>query len=281
MRVLAPLTVVLSLVSPVSAAQQPPPRPDAAARLLPQQQSPQLTAEEFEAQIAALEKAAAANPADPGGYLAIARKYQERLQRQPSIGEAERWRAVLLGIQAVDRSLGVDPNYVEALVYKNILLRYQAGLEPDQLQRERLIKEADALRARALEIQNRVGAGNLVRADEGTGVRQACPPRVTRATDDGQTPLRVGGNIRPPTKTRDVKPVYPPDAQQARISGVVIMEVLVTTAGEVADPCVLRSVAGLDQAAMDAVTQWRFEPVLLNGRPVPVIMTVTVNFTLQ
>ena len=279
MRVFALSAVVLSLVCAVSGAQQPPPPADPAGRLLPQPATRQLTPEEFEVQLAALEKAAAANPADPKGYLDIARTCQERLQRQPSIGEAERWKAVLLGIQAVDRALGVDPNYLEALVYKNMLLRYQAGLEPDQVQRDRLIEEADALRARALELRSRTAGGPRLGIVDAAGVPQTtCPGRVGA---DGQAPLRVGGNIRPPTKIRDVKPVYPPDAQAARVSGVVILEVLVTGEGAVEAPCVLRSVPLLEQAAMDAVTQWRFEPVLLNGKPVPVIMTVTVNFTLQ
>jgi hypothetical protein len=51
--------------------------------------------------------------------------------------------------------------------------------------------------------------------------------------------------------------------------------------GKVADAKVLRSIPLLDSAALDAVRQWEFTPTLLNGVPVPVIMTVTVNFTLQ
>jgi protein TonB len=94
-------------------------------------------------------------------------------------------------------------------------------------------------------------------------------------------PVRVGGSIKQPTKIKDVKPVYPPIAQSARVSGVVIIEATIGTDGRVKEAKVLRSIPLLDQAALDAVRQWQFTPTLLNGVPVPVIMTVTVNFTLQ
>ena len=94
-------------------------------------------------------------------------------------------------------------------------------------------------------------------------------------------PVRVGGNVKPPEKIRDVPPVYPPVAQSARIQGIVILEAIIGPDGKVAEVKVLRSVALLDQAAVNAVRQWEYTPTLLNGVPVPVIMTVTVNFTLQ
>jgi protein TonB len=93
--------------------------------------------------------------------------------------------------------------------------------------------------------------------------------------------VRVGGNIKPPTKTRDVKPTYPAIAQSARVQGVVIIEATIGTNGKVTNTKILRSIPLLDQAALDAVKQWEFTPTTLNGVPVPVIMTVTVQFTLQ
>lgn len=102
----------------------------------------------------------------------------------------------------------------------------------------------------------------------------------TEAMQAGDAPVRVGGNIRTPTKTRNVSPVYPPEAQAARVSGMVILEAVIGRDGRVTDAKVLRSVPMLDQAAIDAVMQWEFTPTLLNGAPVRVIMTVTVNFTL-
>jgi TonB family protein len=92
--------------------------------------------------------------------------------------------------------------------------------------------------------------------------------------------LRVGGGIKAPLKILDVRPVYPPLAKAARISGVVIIEARIGTDGGIEDAHVLRSIPLLDEAALDAVKQWRFTPTLLNGQPVPIIMTMTVNFTL-
>ena len=94
-------------------------------------------------------------------------------------------------------------------------------------------------------------------------------------------PVRVGGNIKPPTKVKDVRPVYPAIAQSARVQGVVIVEATIGPDGRVTEAKVLRSIPLLDAAALDAVKQWQFTPTLLNGQAVPVIMTVTVNFTLQ
>jgi protein TonB len=65
------------------------------------------------------------------------------------------------------------------------------------------------------------------------------------------------------------------------VQGVVIIEAVIGADGKVADAKILRSVAQLDEAALAAVRQWEFSPTLLNGKPVPVVMTVTVNFKLQ
>jgi protein TonB len=96
-----------------------------------------------------------------------------------------------------------------------------------------------------------------------------------------QKPLRVGGTIRRPQKIRDVAPAYPAIAQSARIQGIVIIEATIGADGQVVNAQILRSVPLLDEAALDAVRQWQYTPTLLNGVPVPVIMTVTVQFTLS
>jgi periplasmic protein TonB len=92
--------------------------------------------------------------------------------------------------------------------------------------------------------------------------------------------VRVGGNMKQPVKTKHVAPVYPPIAQSANVQGVVILETVIGVDGKVQDSRILRSIPLLDQAAIDAVKQWEFTPTLLNGTPVPVIMTVTVQFSL-
>jgi protein TonB len=77
-----------------------------------------------------------------------------------------------------------------------------------------------------------------------------------------------------------VEPVYPGVAVSARIEGVVILEATVGRDGRVEEVRVLRSVPFLDRAATDAVLQWRYAPLLLNGKPERFILTVTLTFHL-
>ena len=107
------------------------------------------------------------------------------------------------------------------------------------------------------------------------------PPATIRQLNTMSAPVRVGGDVKEPKKIKHVAPVYPDAALSARVQGVVILEAIIDPNGNVSDARVLRSIALLDQAALDAVMQWQFTPTLLNGNPVSVIMTVTVNFSLN
>jgi TonB family protein len=90
--------------------------------------------------------------------------------------------------------------------------------------------------------------------------------------------VRVGGKIEAPIKMNDVQPIYPAIAQSAHVAGAVTIEATIGTDGKVIDAKVVRSIPLLDQAALDAVRQWEYRPTFLNGVPVPVLVTVTVNF---
>lgn len=94
-------------------------------------------------------------------------------------------------------------------------------------------------------------------------------------------PHRVGNGVREPRKLVDVAPVYPAPARDARIQGIVMLEAVIDVDGRVDRIRVLRSVPMLDAAAIDAVKRWRYTPTLLNNVPVPVLMTITVSFTLR
>ena len=110
-------------------------------------------------------------------------------------------------------------------------------------------------------------------------VRVGSGPEVMEfksASENGA--LRVGGAIKPPIKIKDVRPVYPPLALEANVTGVVIIEVRIGTDGYVEEAHVLKSIPLLDQAALDAVKQWQFVPTLMNGQAMPLMMTVTINF---
>ena len=94
-------------------------------------------------------------------------------------------------------------------------------------------------------------------------------------------PALAAGQPRTLTKAKDVAPVYPEEARQARVQGIVIIEATIAADGRVQSARVLRSLPLLDEAALAAVRQWVYTPTLLNGVPVPVIMTVTVMFRLN
>ena len=91
--------------------------------------------------------------------------------------------------------------------------------------------------------------------------------------------VRPGGRIMPPRKIKDVAPVYPRIAQTAGVTGTVTIEATIGTDGKVSDATVVQSIPLLDQAALDAVRQWEYLPTMLNGVPVPIVITVKVNFT--
>jgi protein TonB len=94
-------------------------------------------------------------------------------------------------------------------------------------------------------------------------------------------PVRVGGRIQEPKKLKAVPPAYPEAAVASRIEGVVILECLISPQGRVTEVKVLRGVPLLEEAALDAVRRWVYTPTLMDGVPVPVIMTVTVRFDLR
>jgi TonB family protein len=110
----------------------------------------------------------------------------------------------------------------------------------------------------------------------------ACADDFDPANETPPSPPIGNGDIQAPRKVKDVKPVYPADAQSARAQGLVLVEAVVGKSGCVRNASIARSVyPSLDVAALRAVQQWRFEPALLNGKPLEVLLTVTVNFSLS
>ena len=114
-----------------------------------------------------------------------------------------------------------------------------------------------------------VGPARAHRADSGAVERKEAAP------------VRVGGEIPEPRKTRNVSPVYPQLAVQARVQGAVVLHCTISPEGKVVRVETVRGVSLLTEAAVEAVRQWEYTPTLVNGVPVPVIMTVTVTFKLS
>ncbi|MBZ5552911.1 MAG: TonB family protein [Acidobacteriia bacterium] len=104
------------------------------------------------------------------------------------------------------------------------------------------------------------------------------PPRI-EAPKPVQR-IRVGGNVQQANLISSPRPAYPPLAKSARIQGSVVLEAVISKQGTVENLTVIQGHPLLVQSALDAVKQWRYRPTLLNGEPVEVITTITVNFSL-
>jgi protein TonB len=149
--------------------------------------------------------------------------------------------------------------------------------------------------AAPLEAPDRIGE-EIASAEPGVeigGVPGGLPGGVPGGIDVGsepspppppaafKEPIRPGGVIKSPKKTKEVLPIYPAIARAARVQGTVILDAVIDETGKVTTVRVLRSNPPLDAAAIDAVRQWEFTPTLLNGQPIPIVMTVTITFTLN
>jgi protein TonB len=107
------------------------------------------------------------------------------------------------------------------------------------------------------------------------------PPPPPLPAPPPRAPVRVGGQIQAPALARKVDPIYPDVAVSARMRGVVILEANVDRDGRVVDVKVLRTANRLlDEAAITAVRQWQYRPLILNGSPEPFVLTVVLTFDL-
>lgn len=114
----------------------------------------------------------------------------------------------------------------------------------------------------------------------GGGVPLTPPPAPAVVPTQPTAPVRLHSGIKPPQRLVNVAPVYPAIALSVHKEGIVIIDATIDEQGNVTDTRILRSIPLLDEAALAAVRQWKFSPTLLNGVPVPIVMTVTVNFKL-
>jgi TonB family protein len=124
----------------------------------------------------------------------------------------------------------------------------------------------------------------------GTGTGTGIGPGFGSGLGDGSGGGTGGGIYRPgngvslPRLIHEVKPAYTADAMRAKIQGIVLLECVVRPDGSVTDIQVLRSLDptfGLDQEAIKAARQWRFQPGTRMGQPVPVQVTIELTFTLR
>ena len=238
----------------------------------------------FERAIQALERVAALRPADPEAHHVVGVAYFEKT-RDPALAAATKQTYIDRGLAAENEALTITPEYVEALVYKNLLLRLQSVSEPDAARKQALIAEADGLRHKALQLAAAgaasVPAGTVVP----TGAAPPPPPpppppgapqaREMKWTYARTTYVASGGAA--PVRTKEVEPIYPPIALSHGIEGTVVLEASVDASGRVSEVTVLRSQPLLTQSTIDAVRRWEFDPASIPGTA-PRVITVTAVF---
>lgn len=128
------------------------------------------------------------------------------------------------------------------------------------------------------------GTGVGVGTGAGAGVGQGDGSGIGPGSGGGYGggPYRPGSGVEPPRVLREVKPRYTDEARRSGIEGEVVLEIIVRRDGSVGDVRVVQRLGtDLDQRAIDAVRQWRFEPARLKGVPVDVVVEVAVEFRLR
>jgi TonB family protein len=126
------------------------------------------------------------------------------------------------------------------------------------------------------------GAGTGTGTGVGPGTGSGLGPGSGGGTGGGA--YRLGSGVTTPQLVREVKPQYTSDAMRAKIQGTVLVECVVNKDGTVGEVQVVRSldaVFGLDQEAVKAARQWRFRPGTRLGEPVPVLITIQLDFSLR
>jgi tetratricopeptide (TPR) repeat protein len=114
---------------------------------------------EFDKEIAAFEQRSQQEPNNPEGFYTIATQYWDQAYRGSGVNDETKRLYVEKGIKAIDEAIRIRPDYVEAIVYKNLLLRLQANLETSPARQQALIKQADVLRDQAEEIRKKKATG--------------------------------------------------------------------------------------------------------------------------
>jgi TonB family protein len=129
------------------------------------------------------------------------------------------------------------------------------------------------------------GSGGGVGTGVGTGIGPGRGPGIGPGSGGGigGGAYRPGGAVTAPRVIVEVKPTYTPDALHRRVQGTVVLELIVTREGRPSQIRVIRSLdpEGLDECAIAAAAQWRFEPGRLASTPVDVLVTIMLDFWIR
>lgn len=241
-----------------------------------------------------------ANPSDATAYYSLgfivwAQWYPEYSQARTAAGmrpetpgpladasvraslRAKWWATLDDGIWNLNQALSNSPQYSDAMAYMNLLIRERADLRDTADEYRRDVTEADQWVQKALEAKRTAAAQPMNRV-----VAPPPPPPPPPAGESAMPHrIKVGGNVQQANLVSQVPPVYPPDAKAARIQGTVRLSAIINTEGHVANLEVVSGHPLLVPAALDAVKQWVYRQVLLNGQPVEVQTMIDINFTLS
>ncbi len=150
--------------------------------------------------------------------------------------------------EPIERELDIELDFVDDLEVENVMFDLPPAPEPG------------------------TGRG---RGGVGSGLRG-------RGGGDGEGPYRLSGDIQKPVRIHAVPVRYTEEARKADIQGVVVLEAVITAAGDVEEVgVILGQPLGLTENAIESVLQWKYEPALKDGKPVAVIMAVTITFQIQ
>ncbi len=125
-----------------------------------------------------------------------------------------------------------------------------------------------------------IGNGNLLLYGSAGPAGQAALPPPPAGPRAPVKAVRVGGGVAEANLLHKVQPVYPPLARSARVQGTVEFTAVISKEGRIENLQLLRGHPLLVNAAREAILQWQYRPTMLNGEPVEVVTTITVNFTL-
>ena len=115
---------------------------------------------EFEKLIAAIEERTVKEPKNPEAFHTMASYYWDEATRDSRLTEKQKIDYVLKGLEADDKALEIKPDYMDAMVYKGLLLRLQATLEKDPAKQQQLIKDATTLHDKAEELKKKTTGAN-------------------------------------------------------------------------------------------------------------------------
>jgi TonB family protein len=204
-------------------------------------------------------------PASPDPLVQLAGLYLYH----PATSVEQRHNFVAHGLASADAALVITPGHLPAFEVKRQLLALKWIV-------------SDHEGRRAVEVQQRALDRAFTPAPRVRRAAQDRPPwRTPLRAPNGRMPLQVGGDLGEPVRIAFVEPRYPAEAIRSGTLGTVHAEVLIDEDGRVADARIISgSTPSLDAAVIESVRQWRYEPTLLYGKLVPVLMAVSVEFVL-